>query len=79
MTINNYLCTKQMNMTYEEERELIRMVTENNIMLKSIIKYLSDQHTNADSENFNDFIRNIIANMISTNMEQFMFGRYNNR
>jgi hypothetical protein len=68
-----------MNMTYEEERELIRMVTENNIMLKSIIKYLSDQRTNADSENFNDFIRNIMANMLSTNMEQFMFGRFNNR
>ena len=66
-------------MTYEEERELIRMVTENNIMLKSIVKYLSDQHTNADSENFNDFIRNIMANMISNNMEQFMFGRFNNR
>jgi hypothetical protein len=66
-------------MTYEEERELIRMVTENNIMLKSIVKYLSDQRTNADSENFNDFIRNIMANMISTNMEQFMFGRFNNR
>lgn len=66
-------------MTYEEERELIRMVTENNIMLKSIVKYLSDQHTNADNENFNDFIRNIMANMISTNMEQFMFGRFNNR
>lgn len=66
-------------MTYEEERELIRMVTENNIMLKSIVKYLSDQRTNADNENFNDFIRNIIANMISTNMEQFMFGRFNNR
>lgn len=65
-------------MTYEEERELIRMVTENNIMLKSIVKYLSDQHTNADNENFNDFIRNIMANMISTNMEQFMFGRFNN-
>jgi hypothetical protein len=66
-------------MTYEEERELIRMVTENNIMLKSIVKYLSDQRTNADSENFNDFMRNIMANMISTNMEQFMFGRFNNR
>ena len=66
-------------MTYEEERELIRMVTENNIMLKGIVKYLSDQRTNADSENFNDFIRNIMANMISTNMEQFMFGRFNNR
>ena len=66
-------------MTYEEERELIRMVTENNIILKSIVKYLSDQHTNVDSENFNDFIRNIMANMISNNMEQFMFGRFNNR
>ena len=64
-------------MTYEEERELIRMTAENNYMLKSIIKYLSDQHINADSENFNDFIRNILANMISTNMEQYMFGRNN--
>ena len=64
-------------MTYGEERELIRMTAENNYMLKSIIKYLSDQHINADSENFNDFIRNILANMISTNMEQYMFGRNN--
>ena len=65
-------------MTYEEERELLRMVTENNIMLKSIVKYLSDQNHNADSENFNDFIRNIMANMISTNIEKCMFGRFNN-
>ena len=64
-------------MTYEEERELIRMTAENNYMLKSIIKYLSEQRTNADSENFNDFIRNIMANMISSNMEQFMFSRFN--
>lgn len=65
-------------MTYEEERELLRMVTENNIMLKSIVKYLSDQNHNADSENFNDFIRNIMANIISTNIEQCVFGRFNN-
>lgn len=64
-------------MTYDEERELLRMVTENNIMLKSIVKYLSNQRNNVDSENFNDFIRNILANMISTNMEQYMFGRSN--
>lgn len=64
-------------MTYEEERELIRMTAENNYMLKSIIKYLSEQRTNADSENFNDFIRNIMANMISSNIEQFRFGRFN--
>lgn len=65
-------------MTYEEERELLRMTAENNFMLKSIIRYLSEQNKNADTENFNDFIRNIMANMISTNMEQFMFGRFNN-
>ena len=65
-------------MTYEEERELLRMTTENNIMLKSIIKYLSNQHNNSDNENFNDFIRNIMANMISTNIEQCVFGRFNN-
>ena len=63
-------------MTYEEERELIRMTAENNYLLKSIIKYLSEQRTNADSENFNDFIRNIMANMISSNIEQFMLGRF---
>ena len=45
--------------------------------LLSIIKYLSNQRNNADSENFNDFIRNILANMISTNMEQHMFSRSN--
>ena len=64
-------------MTYEEERELIRMTAENNMMLKSIIKYLSNQRNNADGENFNDFIRNIMANMISTNIEKSMFGRFN--
>ena len=65
-------------MTYEEERELLRMTAENNFMLKSIIRYLSEQNKNADTENLNDFIRNIMANMISTNIEQFMFGRFSN-
>ena len=54
------------------------MTAENNFMLKSIIRYLSEQNKNADTENLNDFIRNIMANMISTNMEQFMFGRFSN-
>jgi hypothetical protein len=64
-------------MTYEEERELFKMVAENNLMLKSIIKYLSDQYNHADSENLNDFIRNIMANMISTNIERFSFQEFN--
>ena len=53
------------------------MTAENNMMLKSIIKYLSDLRNNADGENFNDFIRNIMANMISTNIEKCVFGRFN--
>ena len=53
------------------------MVAENNLMLKSIIKYLSDQYNHADSENLNDFIRNIMANMISTNIERFSFREFN--
>lgn len=65
-------------MTYEEERQLIKMVAENNYMLKSIVSYLGNQRNNADSENFNDFIRNIMANMISTNIEKCVFGRFNN-
>ena len=65
-------------MTYEEERQLMKMVAENNYMLKSIVSYLGNQRNNADSENFNDFIRNIVANMISSNIEQCIFGRFNN-
>ena len=52
------------------------MTTENNIMLKSIVKYLSDQRNNLDNENFNDFIRNIMANMISTSLENNVFSRF---
>lgn len=52
-------------MTREEELELYRLTKENNIMLKAIIKYLANEARNHNSENIEDFIRNIIANKIS--------------
>lgn len=45
--------------------EILVLTRENNIMLKAIIEYISNNIANADEENANDFIRNIIANMIS--------------
>lgn len=37
-------------------------------MLKEIITYITQVHMGADKENANDFIRNIMANMISNNL-----------
>lgn len=38
-------------------------------MLKQIIAYINHMNRNADGENMNDFMRNIIANMISSKFE----------
>ena len=63
-------------MTRDEEIELldnlerIRDEThENNIMLKQLCNYFASIAANADNENINDFGRNIIANIISTQFE----------
>lgn len=48
-------------MTEEEHNILI----ENNIMLREIIKYIKLKESKADKENQEDFIRNIVANIIS--------------
>ena len=45
--------------------EILVLTRENNIMLKAIIEYISNNIANADEENANDFIRNIVANMMS--------------
>lgn len=36
-------------------------------MLKEIITYITRMHMGNDSENMDDFVRNILANMISNN------------
>lgn len=52
-------------MTENEEKELLRLTKENNFMLKQMYGYLSHHIANANQENIEDFIRNIIANIIS--------------
>ena len=37
--------------------EILVLTRENNIMLKAIIEYISNNIANADEENANDFIR----------------------
>ena len=52
-------------MTADEEKELLRLTKENNFILKQIYGYLSQHIANANQENIDDFIRNILANVIS--------------
>lgn len=49
--------------------QLIKETHENNIMLKQIIKVINHYISRANSENENDFARNILANLISGNLD----------
>ena len=53
-------------MTYEEERELIKLTKENNIMLKQIIQYINIHGNHTDDGK--EFIMNVVANLISNNL-----------
>lgn len=55
--------------------ELIRLTKENNYMLKQIIAYINHINANADNENNNDFIRNILANLVSNTVDFRMIKR----
>lgn len=48
--------------------ELLELIKENNEMLKQIIAYINYINGHANNENENDFIRNVIANLISNNL-----------
>lgn len=48
-------------MTPDEEKQLLREVHENNIMLKCIIRYLNMQALTKEQR---DFFMNIVANVI---------------
>lgn len=52
-------------MTAKEETQLIREVHENNIMLRSIVKYLNTQISTKDSK---DFGLNLIANVLGNTL-----------
>ena len=59
-------------MTYKEEKQIFDTLkdiqdktNENNYMLKQIIAFINGYIAKANSENDNDFQRNILANLIS--------------
>lgn len=53
----------------QKMEELLQLAKENNYMLKQIIAYINSINRNADNENNNDFIRNILANLISNTID----------
>lgn len=55
--------------------ELLQLTKENNYMLKQIIAYINHINANADNENSNDFIRNILANLVSNTVDFRMIKR----
>lgn len=57
---------KDKMMMPEEEKQLLREVHENNIMLRSIVKYLNAQIAAKDSKDFGlNLVANIIGNKIT--------------
>jgi hypothetical protein len=57
---------KDKMMTPEEEKQLLREVHENNIMLRSIVKYLNAQIATKDSKDFGlNLVANVIGNKIT--------------
>ena len=50
-------------------KQLVKETHENNIMLREIIKYLNKEIAFANQENENDFVRNILANLISSRID----------
>lgn len=52
-------------------KQLLKETHENNIMLKEIIKIINTYIANHNNENDNDFIRNILANLISNKIDTF--------
>lgn len=45
--------------------ELLKVTYDNNRMLKEIIKYINYTNARANDENTHDFVRNVIANIVS--------------
>ena len=52
-------------------KQLLRETHENNIMLKQIIKVINTYVSNHHNENDDDFVRNILANLISNKIDLF--------
>ena len=51
------------------EDEIIHLLRDNNRMLKEIIAYINLINSKAEEENNYDFLRNILANLISNKID----------
>lgn len=51
------------------DEEALFLLRDNNRMLREIIEYINLVNSNADNENNNDFFRNILANLISNQID----------
>lgn len=60
--------TRENNKLLRENNCLLR---ENNVILRRLYKYFSNVAAHANQENINDFGRNVLANLISTQFELF--------
>lgn len=49
-------------------REILELLKENNKMLKEIIRYINYINAHAETENNNDFVRNVVANLVSSHI-----------
>jgi len=58
-----------MNNFASKEDEILFLLRDNNRMLKEIIAYINLIDSKANEENNNDFLRNILANLISNKID----------
>lgn len=56
-------------------KEILELLKDNNRMLKEIIRYINYINAHADAENNNDFVRNVIANLVSNRIPGVSMGK----
>lgn len=56
-------------------KEILELLKENNKMLKEIIRYINYINAHAETENNNDFVRNVVANLVSNRIPGISMGK----
>lgn len=56
-------------------KEILELLKENNKMLKEIIRYINYINAHAETENNNDFVRNVVANLVSNRIPGVSMGK----
>lgn len=56
-------------------KEILELLKDNNRMLKEIIRYINYINAHADAENNNDFVRNVVANLVSNRIPGISMGK----